>query len=66
MCERVELDAEASTQVQVVVPKTVYDELAGVMSQSEINTTVVECLKDSLRKLRFHRDLKRTAQRKKP
>jgi hypothetical protein len=37
-----------------------------VMSQSEINTTVVECLKDSLRKLRFHRDLKRTAQRKKP
>lgn len=65
MCERVDLNAEA-TQVHVVVPKTVYDELAGVLSQSEINTTVVECLKDSLRKLRFRRDLARTSQRKKP
>ncbi|MBI3608548.1 MAG: hypothetical protein HY207_11330 [Nitrospirae bacterium] len=65
MCERVDLDSEASTQLQVVVPKPIYDELAGVLSQTEINRTVVECLKDSLRKLRFHRDLKRTAQRKK-
>jgi hypothetical protein len=52
--------------MQVVVPKPLYDELAAVMSQSEINDTVVESLKDSLRKRRFRRDLERTAQRRKP
>ncbi len=65
MCERADLGAEASTQLQVMVPKPIYDELAGTLSQTEINRAVVECLKDSLRKLRFQRDLKRTAQRKK-
>lgn len=64
MCEHVDLDAEASTQLQVMVPKPIYDELAGALSQTEINSAVVECLKDSLRKIRFRRDLKRTAQRK--
>lgn len=65
MCEHVNLSGGTATQLKVVVPKTMYDELAGVLSQSEINTAVVESLKESLRKLRFRRDLKRTAQRQK-
>jgi hypothetical protein len=65
MCEHVNLSGGDATQLKVVVPKTMYDELAGVLSQSEINTAVVESLKESLRKLRFRRDLKRTAQRQK-
>ena len=65
MCEHVNLSGGTATQLKVVVPKTMYDELADVLSQSEINTAVVESLKESLRKLRFRRDLKRTAQRQK-
>jgi hypothetical protein len=66
MSEHTELNGGHATQVQVVVPKSLYDELAAIMSQSEINDAVVESLKDSLRKRRFRRDLERTAQRREP
>ena len=66
MCEHIELNGDNATSMQVVVPKPLYDELAAVLSQSEINDAVVESLKDSLRKLRFRRDLERTAQRREP
>ena len=66
MSEHSELNGGHATHMQVVVPKPLYDELATVMSQSEINDAVVESLKDSLRKRRFRRDLERTAQRREP
>ncbi len=66
MCEQIELNGDNATRMQVVVPKSIYDELAAVLSQSEINDAVVESLKDSLRRLRFRRDLERTAQRRAP
>ncbi len=66
MSEHIELNGGQATQMQVVVPKPLYDELTAVMSQSEINDAVVESLKDSLRKRRFRRDLERTAQRREP
>lgn len=66
MREHIELNGDNATPMQVVVPKPLYDELAAVLSQSEINDAVVDCLKDSLRKLRFRRDLERTAQRREP
>lgn len=66
MGEQIEMNGDNTTPMQVVVPKPIYDELAAVLSQSEINDAVVESLKDSLRKLRFRRDLERTAQRREP
>ena len=66
MGEQIELNGDNATRMQVVVPKPLYDELAAVLSQSEINDVVVESLKDSLRKRRFRRDLERTAQRRAP
>jgi hypothetical protein len=66
MCEHIELTGGHATQMHVVVPKPLYDELATVLSQNEINDVVVESLKDSLRKRRFRRDLERTAQRREP
>ena len=66
MSEHLELNGDNATPMQVIVPKPLYDELAAVMSQSEINDAVVESLKDSLRKRRFRRDLERTAQRRAP
>ena len=66
MSEHLELNGDNATPMQVVVPKPLYDELAAVMSQREINDAVVESLKDSLRKRRFRRDLERTAQRRQP
>ncbi len=66
MCEQIELNGDNATRMQVVVPKPIYDELAAVLSQNEINDVVVESLKDSLRKFRFRRDLERTAQRRAP
>jgi hypothetical protein len=66
MCEQIELNGDNVTRMQVIVPKPIYDELAAVLSQNEINDVVVESLKDSLRKLRFRRDLERTAQRREP
>ncbi len=66
MCEHIELNGDNATRMQVVVPKPIYDELAAVLSQNEINDVVVESLKDSLRKFRFRRDLERTAQRRAP
>ncbi len=66
MSEHLDLNGDNATPMQVVVPKPLYDELAAVMSQSEINAAVVESLKDSLRKRRFRRDLERTAQRRQP
>ncbi len=66
MSEHIELNGDNATRMQVVVPKPLYDELAAVLSQSEINDAVVESLKDSLRKRRFRRDLERTAQRREP
>lgn len=64
MSEHLDLNGDNATPMQVVVPKPLYDELAAIMSQSEINDAVVESLKDSLRKRRFRRDLERTAQRR--
>ncbi|MEO5657671.1 MAG: hypothetical protein ABIO65_02345 [Nitrospiria bacterium] len=66
MSETQRLNGGTTTAMQVVVPTTVYEELMQAFSQDEINDAVVESLKDSLRKRRFHRDLARGEQRKAP
>jgi len=64
MCEERKLNGGMSTQLHVVVPKTLYDELSSALSRHEINDAVVASLKESLRKIRFKRDLERTGHHK--
>jgi hypothetical protein len=66
MCEHIEVNGGSATQMQIVVPKSLYNELAATLSQSDLNDAVVDSLKDTLRKLRFKRDLERVAQRREP
>lgn len=65
MCDHTEVNGGGTaTQMRVMVPKSLYNELAAVLSQSELNDAVVDSLKDTLRKLRFKRDLERVVQRR--
>jgi hypothetical protein len=48
-------------QIQVMVPTPLYDQLAAALGERELNDAVVEALKETLRKLRFKRDLERVA-----
>jgi hypothetical protein len=50
--------------MRVMVPRSLYNELAAVLSQHELDDAVVDSLKDTLRKLRFKRDLERGVQRR--
>jgi hypothetical protein len=47
-----------------MVPKSLYNELAVALSENELNDAVVDSLKETLRKLRFKRDLERVVQRR--
>jgi hypothetical protein len=62
MCDHNEVNGGSATQLQVAVPKSLYNELAAALSKDELNDAVVDSLKDTLRKLRFKRDLERVGQ----
>lgn len=64
MCEHRSVNGHAVTEMRVMVPKPIYDQLAEAFSQGEMNSAVVDSLKESLRKRRFHRDLERIAKGK--
>jgi len=64
MCEHTDVNGGSATQMRVVVPRSLYNELASTLSQNELNDAVVDSLKDTLRKLRFKRDLERVGQRR--
>ncbi len=64
MCEHNEVNGGSATQMRVMVPKSLYNELAVSLSEDELNDAVVDSLKETLRKLRFKRDLERVVQRR--
>ncbi|MFZ5875005.1 MAG: hypothetical protein ACOYXU_01230 [Nitrospirota bacterium] len=64
MCEYNEINGSA-TQMRIMVPKSLYQEITAALGERELNDAVVESLKEILRKLRFKRDLERTATRRK-
>lgn len=64
MCEHDEVNGGSATQMRVMVPKSLYNELTVALSEDELNDAVVDSLKETLRKLRFKRDLERVVQRR--
>lgn len=64
MCDHTDVNGGSATQMRVMVPRSLYNELAAVLSQPELDDAVVDSLKDTLRKLRFKRDLERVVQRR--
>ncbi len=64
MCEHNEVNGGSATQMRVMVPRSLYNELAASLSPNELNDAVVDSLKETLRKLRFKRDLERVGQRR--
>jgi hypothetical protein len=64
MCEHNESNGGSATQMRVMVPRALYNELAVALSENELNDAVVDSLKETLRKLRFKRDLERVVQRR--
>ena len=64
MCEHTDVNGGSATQMRVVVPRSLYNELASTLSPGELNDAVVDSLKETLRKLRFKRDLERVVQRR--
>lgn len=64
MCEHIDVNGGSATQMRVVVPRSLYNELASTLSQGELNDAVVDSLKETLRKIRFKRDLERVVQRR--
>lgn len=55
----------SARQIQVMVPTALYDELMTALGERDINDAVLDSLKETLRKLRFKRDLERGAPRRK-
>lgn len=64
MCEHNEVNGGSATPMRIMVPKSLYNELTVALSESELNEAVVDSLKETLRKLRFKRDLERVVQRR--
>ena len=64
MCDYTDVNGGSATQMRVVVPRSLYNELSSTLSESELNDAVVDSLKETLRKLRFKRDLERVVQRR--
>lgn len=56
----------SAKQIHVMVPTALYDELMTALGERELNDAVLDSLKDTLRKLRFKRDLERVTPRRKP
>ena len=54
----------SARQIQVMVPTALYDELTAALGERELNDAVIDSLKETLRKLRFKRDLERMAPRR--
>jgi hypothetical protein len=55
----------SARQLRVMVPTALYNQLAAELGERELNDAVVDSLKETLRKLRFKRDLERTTPRRK-
>jgi hypothetical protein len=64
MCEHNESNGSA-TQMRIMVPRSLHQELTAALGERELNDAVVESLKEILRKLRFKRDLERVAPHRK-
>lgn len=64
MCDHDEVNGGSATHLRVAVPKSLYNELAAALSKEELNDAVVDSLRDTLRKLRFKRDLERVGHRR--
>jgi hypothetical protein len=56
----------SARQIQVMVPTALYDELMAALGERELSDAVIDSLKETLRKLRFQRDLERVSPRRKP
>jgi len=64
MCDHIDVNGGSATQMRVVVPRSLYNELVSALSQVELDEAVVDSLRETLRKLRFKRDLERVVQRR--